>query len=156
MQVLNKLTPNDSQLKGFFESGTDGPIYMLNLLKFKKKAEYEDGRETDLTGAEAYALYGTEVSKILVKLGGGALFNAAVERLMLGEVEELWDSVAIAMYPSRKAMMEMIQSREYQAIHHHRDAGLAGQLNIETTGAGGSWLRESGFKGGSKDRIVSE
>ena len=128
MQVLNKLTPNDSQLKGFFEAGTDGPIYMLNLLKFKKKAEYEDGRETDLTGAEAYALYGTEVSKILVKLGGGALFNAAVERLMLGEVEELWDSVAIAMYPSRKAMMEMIQSREYQAIHHHRDAGLAGQL----------------------------
>ena len=96
------------------------------------------------------------MSKILVKLGGGALFNAAVERLMLGEVEELWDSVAIAMYPSRKAMMEMIQSKEYQAIHHHRDAGLAGQLNIETTGAGGSWLRESGFQVGSKDRIVSE
>ena len=149
MQVLNKLTPNDSQLKGFFESGTDGPIYMLNLLKFKKKAEYEDGRKTDLTGAEAYALYGTEVSKILVKLGGGAVFNAKVERLMLGEVEDLWDSVAIAMYPSRKAMIGMIQSKEYQFIYQHRDAGLAGQLNIETTGVGGSWLGDSGFQIGS-------
>jgi len=52
---------------------------------------------------------------------------------MLGEVEELWDQVAIAQYPSRAAMLEMMQLPEYQAIHMHRDAGLAGQLNIETT-----------------------
>jgi uncharacterized protein (DUF1330 family) len=133
MQVENKVTPSEDQIKGFFEPGADGPIYMLNLLKFKEKAEYVDGRKTDLTGAEAYALYGAEVSKILINLGGGGMFNAKVERLMLGEVEDLWDTVAIAMYPSRQAMIEMMQSEEYQAIHHHRDAGLAGQLNIETT-----------------------
>jgi uncharacterized protein (DUF1330 family) len=140
MEVNNKVTPSEEQIKGFFEPGADGPIYMLNLLKFRDKAEYEDGRETDLSGAEAYALYGAAVSKILVNLGGGGMFNAKVERLMLGEVEELWDSVAIAMYPTRQAMIEMIQSEEYQAIHHHRNAGLAGQLNIETTNPGGVWL----------------
>ena len=64
---------------------------------------------------------------------------------MLGEVEELWDRVAIAMYPNRQAMIEMMQSAEYQAIHHHRDAGLAGQLNIETTGAAGLWLDAGGI-----------
>ena len=37
------------------------------------------------------------------------------------------------MYPSRAAMLEMISSPEYQAILVHREAGLAGQLNIETT-----------------------
>ena len=73
------------------------------------------------------------------------MFNAPVERLMLGEVEELWDSVAIAMYPSRQAMMDMMQSEEYQAIHHHRNAGLAGQLNIETKNAGGIWLGNNGL-----------
>ena len=146
MQVQNKVTPSENQIKGFFEPGADGPIYMVNMLKFKDKAEYEDGRETDLTGAEAYALYGAEVFKILIKLGGGGMFNAKVERLMLGEVEDLWDSVAIAMYPSRQAMIEMIQSDEYQAIHHHRDAGLAGQLNIETTDAGGLWVGDAGFE----------
>jgi uncharacterized protein (DUF1330 family) len=36
------------------------------------------------------------------------------------------------MYPSRKAMMEMVMSPEYQAIAVHRTAGLEGQLNIET------------------------
>lgn len=146
MKVENKVAPSEAQLKEFLEPGAEGPIYMLNLLKFKEKAEYEDGRETDLTGEEAYALYGAEVAKILINLGGGPMFSAKVERLMLGEVEELWDQVAIAMYPSRQAMLEMMQSAEYQAIHHHRDAGLAGQLNIETTKAMGMWLAAAAGK----------
>ena len=59
---------------------------------------------------------------------------------MLGAVEELWDEVAIAMYPSRKAMLQMIQMPEYAEISVHRSAGLAGQLNIETINASGQWL----------------
>ena len=51
---------------------------------------------------------------------------------MLGEVEDLWDTVAIARYPSRKAMLEMMMSSEYQESEKHRSAGLEGQLNIET------------------------
>lgn len=145
MKVENKVTPSEEQIKGFFEPGPAGPIYMLNLLKFRENAEYADGHESELSGAEAYALYAAGVSKILIKLGGGGMFSAQVERLMLGEVEELWDMVAIAMYPSRQAMIDMMQSTEYQAIHHHRDAGLAGQLNIETTDAGGLWLGDTGF-----------
>ena len=42
---------------------------MLNLLKFKEKAEYPDKRKTDLTGREAYAIYGVEVVKHLEKSG---------------------------------------------------------------------------------------
>ena len=140
MKVENKLQPNAEQMQGFADPSADGPIYMLNLLKFRERAEYSDGRETDLTGAQAYGLYGAEVSKLLINHGGGGMFNAQVDRLMLGEVEELWDAVALAMYPNREAMMQMIQSDAYQAIHHHREAGLAGQLNIETTNAGGLWL----------------
>ena len=51
---------------------------------------------------------------------------------MLGEVEELWDQVAIAMYPNRKAMLKMISDPDYIKSAQHRVAGLAGQLNIET------------------------
>jgi quinol monooxygenase YgiN len=51
---------------------------------------------------------------------------------MLGSVEDLWDDVAIAMYPNRAAMMQMMQLPEMQEIGQHRAAGLAGQLNIET------------------------
>ena len=141
MEVVNKVAPTEEQMEGFLEPGRDGPIYMLNLLKFKEKAEYADGRETVLSGAEAYAIYGQEVIQHLQKVGGAPMFSAGVERLMLGEVEELWDAAAIAMYPSRKAMLEMISSPEYQASALHREAGLAGQLNIELVEPIGAWLQ---------------
>ena len=147
MEVVNKVVPNEEQIKGFMEPGKEGPIYMLNLLKFKEKAEYEDGRETSLSGAEAYAIYGGEVVGHLAKVGGAPMFSATVERLMLGEVEELWDSAAIAMYPSRQAMMDMISTPEYQASAVHRTTGLAGQLNIELVGAMGVWLMQQGEQG---------
>jgi uncharacterized protein (DUF1330 family) len=132
VEVKNSVYPNEAQIKGFFEPGAEGPIFMVNLLKFKARAEYEDGRVSDLTGEQAYGLYGDAVSMLLKEFGGGAIFSGTVERLMLGEVEELWDKVAIAMYPSRQAMLEMMQSPKMQEIGAHRAAGLAGQLNIET------------------------
>lgn len=133
MKVENKVNPNADQMAGFMDSSVEGPIAMVNLLKFKEKAEYSDDRETDLSGVEAYGIYAHGVAKTLAMVGGKMLFFGNVSRLMLGEVEELWDQVAIAQYPSRAAMLEMMQLPEYQAIHIHRDAGLAGQLNIETT-----------------------
>lgn len=142
MEVNNKVVPNEEQMKGFSEPGHEGPIYMLNLLKFKEKAEYPDGRESDLTGAEAYAIYGNEVVGHLAKVGGAPMFTARIERLMLGEVEELWDTAAIAMYPSRGAMLQMLSTAEYQASAVHRTAGLAGQLNIELVEPMGAWLMQ--------------
>ena len=43
MKVENAVTPNKEQLAGFLEGDTETPIKMVNLLKFKDKAEYEDG-----------------------------------------------------------------------------------------------------------------
>ena len=133
MKYENSIYPNKEQMKGFTEGDHGKPISMVNMLKFKEKAEYLDGRETDLTGAEAYAIYGAAVTKLVKELGGEMVFAGVVERLALGEVEELWDQVAIARYPNRKAMLDMMMSPAYAEISPHRDAGLAGQLNIETT-----------------------
>ncbi|MGB0343598.1 MAG: DUF1330 domain-containing protein [Parvibaculales bacterium] len=129
----NAVIPTREQLKEFGEANHGKEIFMVNLLKFKEKAEYADGRDTDLTGAQAYAIYAEGVTKILNSFGGDIVFGGRIERLMLGTVEELWDQVAIAKYPSREAMGQMIASPEYAEISPHRDAGLAGQLNIETT-----------------------
>ena len=122
------------QMKELRQPGPEGPIYMVNLLKFKDKAEYEDGRESNLSGREAYNLYGRAVSKIITSYGGKVVFVADVTFLSLGEVEELWDEVAIAMYPNRAKLVEMFSSKEWQDAAVHRTAGLKGQLNIETVG----------------------
>ena len=133
MQVINEIFPSDpDHIREMMAPGPKGPIFMVNLLKFKERAEYKDGRPTDLSGRDAYQIYGREVSKLLPKFGGGAFFAADVTFLALGQVEELWDEIAIATYPTRKAMFDMSMSPEWQEIAVHRDAGLKGQLNIET------------------------
>ena len=53
MNVENAVVPTPEQIRELTEDGHDQPIYMVNLLKFKEKAEYEDGRVTELSGQEA-------------------------------------------------------------------------------------------------------
>ena len=133
MEVINEVLPTSSErIKAMMEPGPEGPIYMINLLKFKEHAEYEDGRDTQLTGYEAYQIYGKGVARLLPKYGGEVFFMGDVTFLSLGRVEELWDEVAIAKYPDRGSLVQMTSSEEWQALAVHRAAGLAGQLNIET------------------------
>ena len=135
MNIVNEVTPTDpAQLAGFVEPGPDGPIYMLNLLKFKNMAEYVDGRDTDLTGPEAYAIYGAAVVPMVMEHGGRLVFSGMVSWLMLGQADDMWDQVAVVEYPNRAALLAMSSSDAYAEISVHRTAGLAGQLNIETTG----------------------
>ena len=133
VEVINEVLPTSSErIKEMMEPGPEGPIYMINLLKFKEHAEYEDGRDTQLTGYEAYQIYGKGVAELLPKYGGEVFFMGDVTFLSLGQVEELWDEVAIAKYPDRGSLVQMTSSEEWQALAVHRAAGLAGQLNIET------------------------
>ena len=133
MEVINEVLPTSSErIKAMMEPGPEGPIYMINLLKFKEHAEYEDGRDTQLTGYEAYQIYGKGVARLLPKYGGEVFFMGDVTFLSLGQVEELWDEVAIAKYADRGSLVQMTSSEEWQALAVHRAAGLAGQLNIET------------------------
>lgn len=137
MEVRNQVIPDQpGQIEAMMEPGPDGPITMVNLLKFKEKASYKDGRDTDLSGREAYQIYGAAVQALVEKHGGRFIFGGSVTHLMLGIVDELWDQVALVEYPNRKALFDMSTSEAYQEIAVHREAGLEGQLNIETVSGG--------------------
>lgn len=140
LKVVNAVHPNDAQITAMLEASHDGPIVMVNLLKFREKAEYPDGRDAHLSGREAYMRYGVPVVALIEKVGGRMLFGAQVNALLIGEASELWDQVALVEYPSRAALAEMTALPDYQEIHEHRDAGLAGQLNIEAVNPMGPML----------------
>jgi len=132
MEVKNAIYPGPEQATAFFGGAEDGPFVMVNLLKFKEKADYADGSDPHLTGREAYQRYGLAVATLIAGLGGRIQYSGAVTGLMIGEVADLWDMVALAEYPSLAAFRAMATSAEMRAIEHHRTAGLAGQLNIKT------------------------
>lgn len=134
MQVENQLHPSDEQHhRVMTEPGPDGPIVMVNLLKFRDRAVYEDGSDGHLSGRDAYQRYGAAVGKLIRQYGGRFVFAGDVTDLVIGEADEIWDEIALAEYPDRASFAAMISSAEFRAAEHHREAGLEGQLNIETT-----------------------
>jgi len=95
----------------FAARGADGPVVMLNLLKFKP-----DG------GAERYGEYGVAVAPLLARVGGRPIWAGdPAEGLIDGED---WDLMLLVEYPSRQAFLDMVGSPEYQAIGHLRDEAL--------------------------------
>ncbi|MCB0998086.1 MAG: DUF1330 domain-containing protein [Ilumatobacteraceae bacterium] len=132
MQVVDQLLPDPLVAGRFFTGPDEGPFVMVNLLRFRDRAEYHDGSDTHLSGREAYDRYAEGVRPLIEALGGRVVYSGAVTGLLLGEVEDLWDAVGLVEYPSLGAFRDMALSPEMRAIEHHRMAGLAGQLNIRT------------------------
>ncbi|TXS96744.1 DUF1330 domain-containing protein [Parahaliea maris] len=129
--MKNVLQPTGDQVRAFRDRATGEPIAMLNLLKFREKAAYDDGRPCDLSGREAYQLYARSFREIMEPRGVRILYAGAVHGLLIGDGEDLWDEVAIIQYPSTQVMLDMLRDTTYQAAQQHRAAGLEGQLLIE-------------------------
>ena len=109
--------------RAFRDNDRPGPIHMLNLVKLRDKAAYDDGREA--TGAEAYAAYGRESAPVLARLGGRVVWRGALEQVVIGPPEEDWDLCFIAEYPSPAAFVEMIKDPQYRQAMAHRQAAVA-------------------------------
>ncbi len=133
MKVDNAVYPKGEQLGEAIAKGSNGPIVMVNLLKFKDKAAYKDGREDDASGREAYDRYGAEMLPFVKAHGGRVIFVGPVKSLVIGNVEEMWDAVALVEYPSSEAFVKIAMSPDVAKFGVHRKAGLAGQLLIQCT-----------------------
>jgi uncharacterized protein (DUF1330 family) len=131
MFMFNVLQPTGDQVRAFRDRATGEPIAMLNLLKFKDQAEYEDDRPCDLTGEQAYKLYATAFREIMEPRGVRILYAGATRGVLIGGGDDLWDEVAIIQYPDAQVMLDMLRDETYQAAQQHRAAGLEGQLLIE-------------------------
>ena len=130
MQIENAVYPTSDSLTALAALPHQGPIVMLNLLKFRDKAVYKDGRATDLSGLEAYMLYGKLMSAYVLAHGGKLQFSAPAAAPVIGAVDEMWDVVALMEYPSAKAFIEIATAPEVAEFGVHREAGLAGQILI--------------------------
>ena len=125
--------PRPDQIQALLQAELSGPIAMLNLLRFKQRAEYEDGRDSDLSGREAYQLYGQQMAPFVESRGGRLLHSSAAHLLMIGDGELEWDMVAIMEYPSKEDFAKIVGAPDVSEFAVHRTAGLAHQLLIACT-----------------------
>lgn len=108
--------------EAFKAESRPGPIHMLNLIRFREKADYPDGR--DATGRQAYDVYSRTSAPVLKRLGGSIVWRGAFELMMVGPQGENWDLCFIAEYPSAGAFTDMMRDVVYHDALAHRQAGV--------------------------------
>lgn len=112
----------------------EGPIHMLNLVRLRDQAEYQDG--TKASGAEAYASYGRESGPIFRRVGGRIAWSGDFRLMLIGPEDEHWDLCFIAEYPSGAAFVEMVKDPDYQKAVRHRQAAVLDSRLIRLTPRG--------------------
>ncbi len=124
------LYPTRAQIEALLKSAETGPVVMLNLLRFKKRATEPD---SGVTGAEAYQRYATKMRTIVEGRGGRFLWVGQVDAQVIGEGAEDFQAAALVEYPSRQVFVQIATSPEVAEIGVHRAAGLDGQWLLATT-----------------------
>lgn len=130
MQVTNAVYPEREAFIALLKQGHEGPIRMINLLKFREKAKYPDNRDSTLSGREAYTHYWTPMLEIVTGNGGNFITSGPILGLAIGSAAEIWDYFALVAYPSLSEFARIASLPEVAKIGEHREAGLAGQLLI--------------------------
>lgn len=115
--------PDRERFGSFKALSREHPIHMLNLIRLKDTAVYDDGQTA--TGAQAYAAYGRESGPIFRALGGRIVWSGEFELPLIGPADETWDICFIAEYPTAEAFISMIRDPDYQKAVRHRSAAVA-------------------------------
>ncbi|MEO1178685.1 MAG: DUF1330 domain-containing protein [Pseudomonadota bacterium] len=121
------IDPTRAQFETFKSLDRDGPIEMLNLVRFRDRAAYPHDHplvESGLSGADAYAHYGKDTAQILEKVGGIILWRGNYESVLIGPQDEQWDAIFIARYPTAHAFLAMVTDPDYRVAVVHRQAAV--------------------------------
>jgi uncharacterized protein (DUF1330 family) len=129
------LNPTEEQVHAIM-NGPDGAVQMINLLKFRERAQYPSDYTgegaTDVSGEDAYGRYGSHALAQVVKRGGRLVLLSAADEAVIGAPGE-WDQVAIMEYPTRRAFLDMARDPDYLSAIVHRTAGLERTAVLATT-----------------------
>ena len=105
----------------------DGPVWMVNLMKYREVAHYADGRPSTISGREADDLYAP--LSVLADLGAEVVFFGDVEHQLIGDVPA-WDRIGVVKYPTRRSFIEMQSRRDFVELYAHKEAGMESTIIV--------------------------
>lgn len=97
----------------------DGPVLMVNYMKYRERAEYRDGTDGGRTGKEADDEYAP--TEVLADIGAVVAFFGDVTD---DSASTGWDRIGIVQYPTRRAFIEMQSRQDFRDKHRHKEAGM--------------------------------
>lgn len=98
----------------------DGPVWMVNLMRYRERADYGDEATAPISGRQADDLYAP--TGPLDAVGAEVVFFGDVDTQLLGE--PAWDRVGVVRYPTRRSFIDMQSLPQFRQQHAHKDAGM--------------------------------
>jgi len=121
---VGKETMSTFNLAEIAQSSDNGPVTMLNLVKYRDRSLDGDG-----SGREAYQRYTQKAQGYVESRGGRVLWAGVVGEAALQDGltddDVDWDWALLVYYPNRAAFVDMVTSPDYLAANEHRTNGLA-------------------------------
>ncbi len=119
------------------EANDESPVVMINLLRYRHRAEYPQASdETPCTGEEGYQRYAARVLPMLGEVGAKVLWRGSVKHVVIGPAGEEWDEALLVQYPSRRAFLTMVSRPDYLRAAVHRSAALTDSRLMATATVG--------------------
>lgn len=127
--MTGHIEPTQDQVRALRERGVEGPVEMLNLLRFREVADYRRSPELEpdepVSGAEAYAEYSRHTMARLDAAGAEVVWMGRGTGPLIGPAaDERWDLALLVRYPSVDAFLSMTSDSGYLATVGHRTAAL--------------------------------
>ena len=118
----------------------DGPITMLNLLRFREIADYSADPDLEpdepISGDQAYRLYAEHTMPYLVESGGEVVLDGVAEHFFIGPSDERWDRVLLVRQRSLDDFFAFASNPGYLAGLGHRTAALEDSRLLPITADG--------------------
>ncbi len=113
----------------FFGAPPEGPVVMLNLLRFREVADYSRSPHlapaSPVSGEEAYRRYAAHTMPLLQRAGSEVLLVGKSRPPLIGPTDERWDLVLLVRHRSAQAFLAFATDEAYLAGEGHRTAALA-------------------------------
>ena len=124
----NYFEPSQEQGRAFFSRKIEGPVVMLNLLRFRTVADYSPfpqlAPERPISGAEAYRRYIDHTMPFLTQSGGEVIFTGEGGSLVIGPSDERWDMAMLVRQRTLASFLAFASNAAYLEGIGHRTAAL--------------------------------
>lgn len=128
--AMAQIAPEPEQIEELLEGPAEGPVVMVNLLRFKKEA---DAPDEGLTGEQAYGRYGAQMVQWVTSQGARLIWSGRVDSMVIGDTDEYFHAIALMEYPSRAEFLRIVGDPRVAEFSVHRTAGLDMQWLIAST-----------------------
>jgi hypothetical protein len=114
-----RINANDKFLEAYGKLEDDHPVIHMNFLQWRPRGN-----------GERYGLYGNVAGKEIAAVGGNTVHVGLgiTDASKIYEFSDAWDEVAYALYPRKRAYLQLQRDQDYQGAIPDRVAGTYRRL----------------------------